>query len=35
MSGNGWWSTKVGAKLLSDSVIFSGLSSDAPLDFHE
>ena len=35
MSGNEWWSTKVGAKLLFDSVIFSILSSDIPLDFHK
>ena len=26
---------QVGAKLLSDLVIFSILSSDIPLDFHE
>ena len=26
---------KVGAKLLSDLVIFSILSSDIPLDFHD
>ena len=26
---------KVGAKLLSDLVIFSVFSSDIPLDFHE
>ena len=35
MSGNEWWSTKVGAKFLSDIVIFSRLSSDIPLDFHD
>ena len=35
MSGNKWWSTKVGAKLLPDLVIFSVLSSDIPLDFHD
>ena len=35
MSGNKWWSTKVGAKLLSDLVKFSILSYDIPLDFHE
>ena len=29
------WSTKVGAKLLSDLVIFSILFSDVPLDFHD
>ena len=34
MSGNKWWYTKVGAKLLSDLVIVSILSSDIPLDFH-
>ena len=33
MSDNKWWSTKVGAKLLSDLVTFSILSSDIPLDF--
>ena len=35
MSGNIWWSTKVGAKLLSDLVIFSRFSFYIPLDFHE
>ena len=38
MSGNKWWSTKIGAKLLSDLVtfsIFSIFSSDIPLDFYE
>ena len=35
MSGNELWLTKVGAKLLSDLVIFSILSSDIPLDFHD
>ena len=35
MSDNKWWSTKVGAKLLSYLVTFSILSSDIPLDFHE
>ena len=35
MSGNKWWSTKVGAKLLSDLVLFSILSYDIPLDFHD
>ena len=34
MSGNKWLSTKVWAKLLSDLVIFSILSSEIPLDFH-
>ena len=35
MSDNKWWSTKVGAKLLSDLVTFSILSSDIPLDFYD
>ena len=35
MSGNKWWSTKVGAKFLSDLVISSIFSSDISLDFHE
>ena len=35
MFGNKLWSTKVGAKLLSDLLIFSILSSYIPLDFHE
>ena len=35
MSGNKWWSTKVGAKLLSDLVISLIFSSDISLDFHE
>ena len=35
MSGNKWGSTKVGAKLLSDLVKFSILSSDISLDFHD
>ena len=35
MSGNKWWSTEVGAKLLSDLVICSILSSDIPLNFHD
>ena len=34
MSGNKWWSTKVGVKLLSDLIIFSILSSGILLDFH-
>ena len=34
MSGNKWWYTKVGAKLLSVLVIVSILPSDIPLDFH-
>ena len=35
MSGNRWWSAKVGAKLLSYLVICSIISSDIPLDIHE
>ena len=35
MSDNTWWSTKVGAKLLSDLVIFSICFCDIALDFHE
>ena len=35
MSGNTWWSTIVGTKLLSDLVIFSIFPSDLPLDFQE
>ena len=35
MSGNEWWSAKVGVKLLSDLVIFSVISSDILSDFHE
>ena len=35
MSGNTQWSTKVGAKLLSDLVIFLIFSSEIPVDFHE
>ena len=35
ISGNTWWSTKIGAKLLSDLAIFSMFSSGRPLDFHE
>ena len=35
MSGNEWWSTKVGAKFLAHLVIFSILASDIPLDFHD
>ena len=35
MSGNTWWSTNVGAKLLSDLVIFSIFSFDITLDFHD
>ena len=34
MSGNIWWSTKYGEKLLSGLVIFSILSYEIPLDFH-
>ena len=33
MSGNKWWSTKDGAKLLSNLNIFLILYSDIPLDF--
>ena len=35
MSGNKWWSTELGAKLPSDLVILSILSSDIPLDLHD
>ena len=35
MSGNKWWSTKVGAKLLPDLVIFSILSSVIQFDFQD
>ena len=35
MSGNKWWSTKVGSKLLSDSVIFYIFSSNITVDLHE
>ena len=35
MFDNKLWSTKVGAKLLSDLVIFSTFSSDISLDFQE
>ena len=35
MSGNKWWPIKVGAKLLSDLVIFSLFSSDISWDFHD
>ena len=35
LSGNKWWSTKVGEKLLPDLVVFSIFSPDIPLDFHE
>ena len=34
-SGNGWKLIKVGAKVLSDVVIFSMPSSYIPLDFQE
>ena len=33
-SGNRWGSTKVGAKLLPNLVIFSIFSCEIPLDFH-
>ena len=35
MSGNEWWSTKVGAKLLSALVLFSIVSCDIPSDFRD
>ena len=35
MSGKKWWSTRVRGKLLSDLVIFSRLSSNILLDFHD
>ena len=35
MFGNKQWLKQAGAKLLSDTVIFSMLSSNIPLDFHE
>ena len=35
MPDNTLWSTKVGAKLLSDLVIFSIFSSGIPLDYHK
>ena len=35
MSGNKWWSTRVGAKLLSALAMFSIFFSDIPLDFHK
>ena len=35
MSGKKWWSTRVRWKLLSDLVIFSRLSSNILLDFHD
>ena len=35
MSSNKCWSTKIGAKFLSDLIIFSILSSDILLDFHD
>ena len=35
MSGDKWWSSKVGAKFLSDLVMFSIFSSDIPLEFYE
>ena len=34
MSCEKWWSTKVGAILLSDLVIFSIISSNIRLDFY-
>ena len=35
MSGKTWWSTRVGAKLLFDLVVFPIFSRDNPLDFHD
>ena len=35
MSCNKWWSTKVGAKLMSYLVTILKLSSDIMLDFHK
>ena len=35
MTGNTWWLTKVGAKLLSDLVILSIFSSDIQFHFHK
>ena len=35
MFGRKWWSKKVGAKLLSDLVVFSIFYSDMPIDFQE
>ena len=35
MSGNKWWSTKVVTKSLTDLAIFSILSSEIPLNFHD
>ena len=35
MYGNKRWSTKVGAELQSNLVIFLTLSSDIPSDFYE
>ena len=35
MSVNKWWSTKDSAKLLSDLVIFSIISTDIPLNVHD
>ena len=34
MSGNNWWSTKYGTKLLADLVIFLLIFSDIPSDFY-
>ena len=33
MSGNTWWTAKIGAKLLSDLAIFLIFSSSITLDF--
>ena len=35
MPDNTWWSTKYGAKLPFDLVIFSIFSLDVPLDFYK
>ena len=35
LSDNKWWSTKVGAKMLSDLVIFSIFCSEIPLGFYD
>ena len=35
MFSNKWWSTKIGAKLLSDLAIFSIFFPEILLDFHK
>ena len=35
ISGNKWWSTKVGAKLMSDLAMFSIFSSGILIGLHE